>query len=195
MFSPNTPSTVRDECKAHLGTQVGDAVGKYLGNFIEVNGRNLKVYQELVTKMQQKLQSWEHMCLSPAGHLLFANSILASLCTHDPLGGQVVTVPGSVRGDINSSNDGNRLVGPGRGLLETFNNLVPQQGNSLGTLLELAPSPPNLPIIYLPHQTLIKMTVEPLFCLEIPLEQPHPTQVESLHVAYPMECITIEVKS
>ncbi|KAL2899432.1 hypothetical protein RDABS01_024514 [Bienertia sinuspersici] len=79
MFSPNTPSTVRDQCKAHLGTQVGDAVGKYLGNFIEVNGRNLKVYQELVTKMQQKLLSWEHLCLSPAGRLLFANSILASL--------------------------------------------------------------------------------------------------------------------
>ncbi|KAL2944678.1 hypothetical protein RDABS01_033025, partial [Bienertia sinuspersici] len=75
----NTPTTVRDQCKAHLGTQVGDAVGKYLGNFIEVNGRNMKVYQELVIKMQQKLLSWEHLCLSPAGRLLFANSILASL--------------------------------------------------------------------------------------------------------------------
>ncbi|KAL2934672.1 hypothetical protein RDABS01_017791 [Bienertia sinuspersici] len=63
MFSPNTPSTDRDQCKAHLGTQLGDAVGKYLGNFIEVNGRNLKVYQELVTKMQQKLLSWEHLTL------------------------------------------------------------------------------------------------------------------------------------
>ncbi|KAL2931509.1 LINE-1 retrotransposable element ORF2 protein [Bienertia sinuspersici] len=82
LFSPNTPTTVRDQCKAHLGTQVGDAVGKYLGNFIEVNGRNMKVYQELVIKMQQKLLSWEHLCLSPAGRLLFANSILASLCTH-----------------------------------------------------------------------------------------------------------------
>ncbi|KAL2938392.1 hypothetical protein RDABS01_021841 [Bienertia sinuspersici] len=69
-------------CKSELGTVITDKVGKYLGNYIKVNGRSLSDYNDLVSRMRQTLLSWDHLCLFPAGRLLFANSILSSICTH-----------------------------------------------------------------------------------------------------------------
>ncbi|KAL2921850.1 hypothetical protein RDABS01_013341 [Bienertia sinuspersici] len=82
MFSPNTLPDLRSTCKNALGKKDTNAIGKYLGSQIEVSGRSLTDFWDLVTKLRKKLSSSEHLCLSPAGRLLFANAILVSLYTN-----------------------------------------------------------------------------------------------------------------
>ncbi|KAL2938802.1 hypothetical protein RDABS01_022251 [Bienertia sinuspersici] len=79
MFSPNTLPELRLDCKNALGTRVTNAVGKYLGSQIDVSGKSLTSFGDVVTKLRKKLFSWEHLYLSPAGRILFANAILATL--------------------------------------------------------------------------------------------------------------------
>ncbi|XP_056698409.1 uncharacterized protein [Spinacia oleracea] len=62
IFSPNTPMDMKNEFKRIL-----------------VDGRSSRAYQPLVDKVQQKILSWKHLCLSQDGRLLLINAILAAL--------------------------------------------------------------------------------------------------------------------
>ncbi|XP_056690477.1 uncharacterized protein [Spinacia oleracea] len=82
IFSPNTPSNIKNVLKQILGTPCTDSLGRYLGCNIEVDGRSSHAFDPLVEKVQKKISSWKHLSLSPAGRLLLINGILASLCSN-----------------------------------------------------------------------------------------------------------------
>lgn len=64
MFSPNTQEDVKNEFKRILGTPCSEHLGKYLGCNVEIDGRSSRAYQPLVDKVQHKILSWKHLCLS-----------------------------------------------------------------------------------------------------------------------------------
>lgn len=82
IFSPNTPADVKNELKQILGTPCSEKLGRYLACDVKIDGRSVKSFQPLVDKVQKKILSWKHLCLSQAGRLIFINSILAALCSN-----------------------------------------------------------------------------------------------------------------
>ncbi|XP_056691898.1 uncharacterized protein [Spinacia oleracea] len=99
IFSPNTPSPVKNDLKQVLGTPCTEKLGRYLGCDVEIDGRSVKSFQPLVDKIQKKVISWKHLSLSQAGRLIFINSILAALCSNVLT---VFRVPKKIADQINS---------------------------------------------------------------------------------------------
>ncbi|XP_021865633.2 uncharacterized protein [Spinacia oleracea] len=99
IFSPNTPSPVKNDLKQVLGTPCTEKLGRYLGCDVEIDGRSVKSFQPLVDKIQKKVLSWKHLRLSQAGRLIFINFILAALCSSVLA---VFRVPKKIADQINS---------------------------------------------------------------------------------------------
>ncbi|XP_048493149.1 uncharacterized protein LOC125493701 [Beta vulgaris subsp. vulgaris] len=79
MFSPNTPPSCRFQMRSIVNTPSAEALGKYLGNNIEVNGRSSRMFLPLVEKVEKRLSSWHNLSLSLAGRVILINSVLSML--------------------------------------------------------------------------------------------------------------------
>uniref|UniRef100_A0A803MN65 Reverse transcriptase zinc-binding domain-containing protein n=1 Tax=Chenopodium quinoa TaxID=63459 RepID=A0A803MN65_CHEQI len=82
MFSPNTPSKFLKILWKPLKVGDRDSFGNYLGCSMEIDGRTLTQFQNLVDKISKKLLSWKYLTLSQAGKIVLINSILTALSAH-----------------------------------------------------------------------------------------------------------------
>ncbi|XP_054801367.1 uncharacterized protein LOC129305332 [Prosopis cineraria] len=72
-----------DKILQFYGTlSVCQKIGRYLGAYLDEGQNRSALYQEVIHKVDQKLQAWKAQCLSQAGRLTLINSVLVSLLTH-----------------------------------------------------------------------------------------------------------------
>lgn len=81
-FSLNISEEKKQRMKGILGTPVKESVGKYLGCNIDVNGRKLSGFQDLVDKLVTRVNSWKMSALNQAGKLVLMNAMLVALCSY-----------------------------------------------------------------------------------------------------------------
>lgn len=62
-----------------LGVPLTESLGKYLGHRALYKGINVEGHKELVECVQGRLEGWKIKCLSRAGRLTLAQSVLTSL--------------------------------------------------------------------------------------------------------------------
>ena len=72
-FSPNTPSSLKDNICEILGIQATSSLGKYLGFPLRHNGAGRNQYNFIVERMIAKLSGWKTKFLSYAGRLVLVN--------------------------------------------------------------------------------------------------------------------------
>ncbi|KAL2942986.1 LINE-1 retrotransposable element ORF2 protein [Bienertia sinuspersici] len=82
MFSPNTPTQLRANCKVKLQVDSGNSIGSYLGCPMEVNGKSSNQLDFIVDRVQQKISSWKFAQISQTGRIVVINAILTTLASH-----------------------------------------------------------------------------------------------------------------
>lgn len=78
-FSPNLSDDVAEELSAKMGIPRTKELGRYLGFQINQEGRNTRVHQLLLQKVNDKLSECKSLCLSRAGKLTLAHSVINTI--------------------------------------------------------------------------------------------------------------------
>src|SRR3954467_9520345 len=79
LCSANVPHAEAKRLSERLGIPLTDHLGKYLGHRVLHKGRNTEGHKELVERVHKRLDGWKVKCLSRAGRLTLARSVLSSL--------------------------------------------------------------------------------------------------------------------
>lgn len=78
-FSPNLDEQVTDGLSHRLGIPKTSDLGRYLGHHLLHKGRNNQGPNKLMERVRSKLEGWNSKCLSNAGRLTLAKSVLNSM--------------------------------------------------------------------------------------------------------------------
>lgn len=62
-----------------MGFQLKKKLGRYLGHIIVQDGKNRERHKELLNRVHARLEGWKLSCLSRAGRLTLAQSVLGSI--------------------------------------------------------------------------------------------------------------------
>lgn len=62
-----------------LGVRCSDNMGVYLGHQLVHHGNNRRVFDGLIQRVQQRRQGWKSKCLSRAGRITLAQSVINSM--------------------------------------------------------------------------------------------------------------------
>lgn len=80
MLCSNNISTAEAErLSTCFGMPLTKKMGKYLGDHVLSGGRNGDVHKDLVDRVRSRLDGWKMRCLSRAGRITLAQSVLSSL--------------------------------------------------------------------------------------------------------------------
>lgn len=79
LFSSNVSVAETERLSRVVGIPLTKKVGKYLGHHIAMNGKNKKKHKELLRKVQNRIEGWKLRCVSKAGRLTLAQTVLGSL--------------------------------------------------------------------------------------------------------------------
>lgn len=75
-------------------------LGSYLGCDLDVNGAKTRKFANLVTKIQNRIDTWKFIHLSAPGKLILINAILSALSTHII---SIYKIPKTITNKINST--------------------------------------------------------------------------------------------
>lgn len=78
-FSHNVHEDVAQQLSAMMGIPMRREAGRYLGHHIVVRGRDREWHRDLLLHIQRRVAGWKLHCLSRAGRLTLAQSVLGSL--------------------------------------------------------------------------------------------------------------------
>lgn len=78
-FSLNVSTVMAQWLSGRLGIPPTDALGKYLGCHLLHKGRSNALSRDIIQKSEAKLSGWKLRCLSKAGRITLASSVLSSL--------------------------------------------------------------------------------------------------------------------
>ena len=78
--SPNIPLNIQENLANSLKVKVNlvQCPSKYLGLSFKLRGRSVSDFQDLIDKVQAKLQGWKARLLSQAGRAVLISSVLQS---------------------------------------------------------------------------------------------------------------------
>lgn len=93
LFSSNIPDHVRHSLIHRMGVPQATDLGKYLGHQILQHGRNNRANSHLLQRVRGHLEGWKTKCLSRAGRLTLAKSVINGMSTFQM---QVQKLPMSV---------------------------------------------------------------------------------------------------
>lgn len=80
MFFPsNVPEEEAMRLSGIMGIPVKKTIGKYLGHYIVLKGRERIRHNEILKRINNKIDGWKLKCLSKAGRLTLAQSVLGSI--------------------------------------------------------------------------------------------------------------------
>lgn len=79
--SPKVPSQDAERLSLELGIPQTKDLGRYLGQQLVHSGNNRVAYEQMLQRIQNKLEGWKTKCLSRAGRLTLAHSMLSSIPT------------------------------------------------------------------------------------------------------------------
>lgn len=81
LFSPNVPEQKARRLNNQLGIPLTKNMGEYLGFHLKHHGNNKSIHSNLLQKMRSKLVGWKSKCMSKAGKVKLARSVLSSIPT------------------------------------------------------------------------------------------------------------------
>lgn len=79
LFSGNIEETEAKRLSELMGIPITAKLGKYLGHHVRHHGRNGEGHKELVERVNGRLEGWKTRCLSRAGRIMLAKSVMSSL--------------------------------------------------------------------------------------------------------------------
>lgn len=79
LFSSNVSDAEAERLSNVVGIPLTKKVDKYLGHLISMDGKNREQHKELLQMVQNRIEAWKLRCLSRAGSLTLAQSMLGSL--------------------------------------------------------------------------------------------------------------------
>ncbi|XP_054782099.1 uncharacterized protein LOC129289366 [Prosopis cineraria] len=92
-FSPNVKADLKARIKAITGMKMSSEIGRYLGFPMSNTRKTIEKFQYIVDRVKSKLAMWKANCLSTAGRITLARSVLSSIPLY-PM--QVAKVPNSI---------------------------------------------------------------------------------------------------
>lgn len=78
-FSRNVSMELRNDLSSRSGFSLAEGIGRYLGSLPYVGRNKRSRYKTIIDKMQNKLAGWKSQCLSMAGRITLAQSVLGSM--------------------------------------------------------------------------------------------------------------------
>lgn len=78
-FSSNVHGDVAQQLSGMMGIPLKKDIGRYLGHYIVEKGSHKEWHKELLLRIHKRVASWKLHCLSRAGRLTLAQSVLGSL--------------------------------------------------------------------------------------------------------------------
>lgn len=78
-FSSNVSDIEAERMSCLMGIPRTKKIGKYLGHHIVVDGKNRERLKELLQKVYRKMEGWKLNCLSRAGRLTLAQTVIGSI--------------------------------------------------------------------------------------------------------------------
>lgn len=81
-FSRNVGEQLREDISHANGFSLSTGIGKYLGSIPMYGYIKRDGYKTVIEKMQSKLLGWNSLCLSMAGRITLAQSVLGNMATH-----------------------------------------------------------------------------------------------------------------
>lgn len=78
-FSPNVTQQVATKFSLYMGITLTNDLGCYLGHHLICHGRNNKGHDKLLQRVRDRLNGWKMKCLSRAGRLTLAKSVLSGM--------------------------------------------------------------------------------------------------------------------
>ncbi|KAF7804493.1 putative LRR receptor-like serine/threonine-protein kinase [Senna tora] len=79
VFSPNTPTVLKEEFRDEWGIAFRNDLGKYLGTYVDGRINSRSIFEELLEKIQSRLAGWKSKLISQAGRVTLINSVLQAL--------------------------------------------------------------------------------------------------------------------
>lgn len=80
-FSKNVSSIEANNIASCGGFSIFEEFGRYLGAYIHKGRATANNYKSILDKVQSRLNGWKQQCLSMAGRITLAKSVLRSLST------------------------------------------------------------------------------------------------------------------
>lgn len=78
-ISPNVDGHTSAKLSSRLGIPLTRELGRYLGHQLIHKGRNDDRYEGILNKIRGKLEGWKSCCLSKAGRLTLAKTVISNM--------------------------------------------------------------------------------------------------------------------
>ena len=79
VVSPNCDETIKEDLVRKLKVNIVEKIGKYLGILVDPRTPKREIGNQIIDRLQSRLQTWKGKLLSPAGKLTLIKSVMQAM--------------------------------------------------------------------------------------------------------------------
>ena len=79
VVSPNCDETIKEDLVRKLKVNIAEKIGKYLGIPVDPRTPKREIGNQIIDRLQSRLQTWKGKLLSPAGKLTLIKSVMQAM--------------------------------------------------------------------------------------------------------------------